>query len=249
MDLKTPENTENKDSRRRPLTRIQKLIGRTMLEAKQTKAFGYYSVWADVTDMVSMRKEYSRQTGIRLTTNDLVLTAIVRAAAVFPQVCAKPNLRAGLWEVPEKIGLGFAVAAPQGLVVPVIQDAGRLTLAEMAEASDTLLRRARANRLTPDDFDGATLVLSGLGMYGIEWFYAIAPPSANGIVSIGYIADEVVPAEGKPAIRKQLNVSLAIDQCAADEMTAAAFLRKIADLLEAPWTLTDKPNLPISSND
>lgn len=221
-----------------PLTRIQKLIGRTMLEAKRTKAFGYYSVWADVTEMVSMRKEYSRQTGVRLTTNDLVLYAMARAAAAYPQVCAKPNPETEEWEVPEHLGLGFAVAAPQGLVVPVIQDAGRMTLTEIAQASDALLRRARANQLTPDDFDGATLVLSGLGMYGIEWFYAIAPPSANGIVSIGYIADEVVPVEETPTIRKQLNVSLAIDQCAADEAAAAAFLRKIADFLEDPWTLT-----------
>jgi pyruvate dehydrogenase E2 component (dihydrolipoamide acetyltransferase) len=230
---------EDKEIRRLPLTRIQKLIGRTMLEAKQTKAFGYFSVWADATKMVSMRKEYSRKSGIRVTTNDLILCAMARAAGLYPQVCAKPNLQAGVWEVPERIGLGFAVAAPQGLVVPVIQDAGRMTLAQIAQASDGLLRRARANQLTPDDFDGATLVLSGLGMYGIEWFYAIAPPSANGIVSIGFIADEVVPESGVPVIRKQLNVSLAIDQCAADECTAAAFLRKIADFLEEPQTLTE----------
>lgn len=56
-------------------------------------------------------------------------------------------------------------------------------------------------RLRPDDFDGATLVLSGLGMYGIEQFYAIAPPSASGIGYIGYIKDTVVPVAGEPAVR------------------------------------------------
>lgn len=230
---------DNHENRHLPLTRIQKLIGRTMLEAKQTKAFGYFSVQADVTEMVSMRKEYSRQIGVRLTTNDLVLCAMARTAGMYPQVCSHADLESGVWMVPERIGLGFAVAAPQGLVVPVIQDAGRMTLKEIAEASDSLLRRARANRLTPDDFDGATLVLSGLGMYGIEWFYAIAPPSANGIVSIGYIVDEVVPAGEKTAVRKQLNLSLAIDQCVADDFTSGAFLRRIADFLEQPWSLTN----------
>jgi pyruvate dehydrogenase E2 component (dihydrolipoamide acetyltransferase) len=128
----------------------------------------------------------------------------------------------------------------------VIQDAGRLTLPEIAQAAEDLVRRARANQLRPDDFDGAALVLSGLGMYGIEQFYAIAPPSASSIVSIGYIKDTVVPVGGEPAVRKQLNVSLAIDQCVADELTAAGFLRCIADYLENPWSMVSSAPSPDS---
>jgi pyruvate dehydrogenase E2 component (dihydrolipoamide acetyltransferase) len=228
---------ENKETRFLPLTRIQKLIGHSMLQSKQTKAFGYFSVWTDVTELAAMRKEYSRQTGIRPTTNDLVLCAMARAAQRYLQVTAQVEPEGGELVIPEKFGLGFAVAAPQGLVVPVIQDAGRLTLPEIVQAADALIRRARANQLRPDDFDGATLVLSGLGMYGIEQFYAIAPPSASGIISIGYIKDSVVPVGGEPTVRKQLNVSLAIDQCFVDELTAAGFLRCIADHLENPWSM------------
>lgn len=238
-DPRELERMEHQESKRLPLTRIQKLIGHLMLESKQTKAAGYLSVWADVTDLPAMRKKYSRKTGVRVTTNDLLLYAMARALREIPLPSAVIDRQTDELVIPERIGLGFAVAAPQGLVVPVIQDACGKTLTELAQATDALLRRARANQLLPDDFEGANLVLSGLGMYGIEWFYAIAPPSATGIVSIGYIADHLVPINGKTEVRKRLNVSLAVDQCVADDFTAARFLRRVVDRLEDPWSMTD----------
>lgn len=222
-----------------PLTRFQKLIGHLMLRSKQTKAAGYLSVWADVTDLSAMRKKYSRKTGVRVTTNDLVLGAMARAALQVPLMTASIDRRTNELVIPEQIGLGFAVAAPQGLVVPVIPDACGKTLTQLAQASEALLRRARANQLLPDDFEGANLVLSGLGMYGIEWFYAIAPPSATGIVSIGYISDHLVPKNAKTEVRKRINVSLAVDQCLVDDFAAARFLRLVADQLEDPWSMTE----------
>lgn len=230
---------ESQEIRHLPLTRIQKLIGHLMLQSKQTKAAGYLSVWADVTDLPAMRKKYSRQTGVRTTTNDLVLYAMAAALREFPLLSAVIDRAGGQLVIPERIGLGFAVAAPQGLVVPVIQDAGSKTLTQIAQASEALLHRARANQLLPDDFEGANLVLSGLGMYGIEWFYAIAPPSATGILSIGYIGDYVAAVNGQPAARKRLNLSLAVDQCVADDFTAGRFLRRVADQLEDPWSMRD----------
>ncbi len=222
-----------------PLTRIQKLIGHLMLESKQTKAAGYLSVWADVTDLPQVRKKYSRRSGVRVTTNDMVLYAMARALREFPLPAASIDRSAGVLVIPERIGLGFAIAAPQGLVVPVIADAGGKTLTELAQATEALLRRARANQLLPDDFEGAHMVLSGLGMYGIEWFYAIAPPSATGIVSIGYIGDYAAVRDGRPQTRKRMNISLAVDQCVVDDFTAARFLRRVADSLEDPWSMTE----------
>lgn len=230
---------DTQETRRLPLTRIQKLIGHLMLQSKQTKATGYLSVWADVTDLPAMRKKYSKKTGVRVTTNDLVLHAMATALREYPLLSAGLDRAGGDLVIPERIGLGFAVAAPQGLVVPVIQDAGSKTLTQIAQASEALLHRARANQLLPDDFEGANLVLSGLGMYGIEWFYAIAPPSATGILSIGYIGECLMPIHGEPTVRKRLNLSLAVDQCVVDDFTAARFLRRIADQLEDPWSMRD----------
>jgi pyruvate dehydrogenase E2 component (dihydrolipoamide acetyltransferase) len=140
--------------------------------------------------------------------------------------------------IADNIGIGFAVAAPQGLVVPVIRNMNQKTLTQTAEASDLLVKKARSNKLTPDDFDGATIVLSGLGMYGVESFYAISPPAATGIISIGNIEEAVMPAGDGFQTRKMMYVSLAFDHRLVDEFYAVDFLKHVVDLLQNPDELT-----------
>lgn len=221
-----------------PLTRIQKLIGRLMLQSKQTKAAGYLSIHTDLTELTDMRRQYCRTAGVRATTNDFFFLAIARAIKKYPLLSATLDAARENFIVSEKIGVGFAVAAPQGLVVPVLQDVAEKTLIEISIESENLLNKARSNKLMPDDFDGANVVLTGLGMFGIHKFYAIAPPSATGIVSIGLIEDTVTVIEGKVAVRKMMDVSLAYDGQIIDEFYAADFLRYVVDQLQDPWSLT-----------
>lgn len=221
-----------------PLTRIQKLIGRLMLQSKQSKASGYLSIHADLTELTGMRREYCRKAGVRATTNDFFFLAIARAIKKYPLLAATIDAARENLVLSEKIGVGFAVAAPQGLVVPVLRDVGHKSLIEIAAASEILVVKSRSNKLTLEDFDGANVVLTGLGMYGIHQFYAIAPPSATAIVSIGLIEDAVVPMKGELCVRKRMDVSLAYDGQIVDEFYAGAFLRHIVDQLEDPWSLT-----------
>lgn len=220
-----------------PLTRIQKLIGVYMLQSKRTKANGYLRMQADLTELAALRKAYCKKTKTRVTTNDFFIYAIAQAILRYPLMAATIDEAMENMVIPEHIGVGFAVAAPQGLVVPVIHDMQDKTLAQTAEASDSLVKKARSNRLTPDDFDGATIVLSGLGMYGIESFYAISPPSATGIISIGNFEEKVVPAGKAFVTRKMMSVSMAFDQRLIDEFYAVRFLRHIVDLLRTPETM------------
>lgn len=229
-ELPTPESL--------PLTRIQRLIGSYMLQSKRTKANAYLAIRADLTELTGMRKVYCKQVGVRATTNDFFICAIARAISAFPLMAASLSPDHQTLQISSKTGVGFAVAAPQGLVVPVVQDVQHKSLKQLAVDSEELLNKARANRLLPDDFDGANIVLTGLGMYGIESFYAISPLSALGIVSIGNIEDVVVPTETGFVTRKKMHVALAFDQCVVDEFYAAGFLRHIIDALEDPWSLT-----------
>ena len=222
-----------------PLTRIQKLIGRLMLHSKQTKAAAYLSVRADLTELTAVRRNYFRKTGVRVTTNDFFCYAMARSILRYPLMAAAIDTKGRSLTIASQIGVGFAVAAPQGLVVPVIQNIGAKSLPQITAESELLLEKARANKLMPDDFDGANIVLTGLGMYGIHSFYAIAPPSATSILSIGIIEDTPAPVAGKPAVRKIMEVCLAFDQCVADEFCAAAFLRSVIDQIEQPRLLTD----------
>ncbi len=230
--------TEPRTSDRLPLSRIQRLIGGYMSQSKRSKANAYLTVRADLTELTAMRKAYCKQVGVRATTNDFFICAIARAIAAYPRMAAAFSKDGQSLELSEKIGVGFAVAAPQGLVVPVVQDVEHKNLPQLAEESEVLLKKARSNKLLPDDFDGANIVLTGLGMYGIESFYAISPLSALGIVSIGNIEDAIVPGQDGFRVRKMMYVSLAFDQCIVDEFYAAQFLRHCVDALEDPWSLT-----------
>jgi len=221
-----------------PLTRIQKLIGAYMLQSKRSKASAYLRMRADLTDLVSLRKAYCRRTKTRVTTNDFFIYAIAQAVKEYPLMAATIDPDGNDLVIAESIGVGFAVAAPQGLVVPVLKQMNDKTLAQTAVESEGLLKHARSNKLLPDDFDGANMVLTGLGMYGIESFYAISPPSATGILSIGNIEEAIVPSEDGFQTRKMMYVALAFDQRVMDEFYAAKFLRMVVDLLEDPTKLT-----------
>ncbi|MHC5172995.1 MAG: 2-oxo acid dehydrogenase subunit E2, partial [Planctomycetota bacterium] len=156
-----------------------------------------------------MRKKYCRRVNVRVTTNDFFIYAIARAIKEYPLMAATIDSSGNNLVIPESIGVGFAVAAPQGLVVPVLKQMNDRTLIETADESQRLLEKARANKLLPDDFDGANMVLTGLGMYGIESFYAISPPSATGILSIGNIEEAVMPVEGGFEMRRMMYAALA----------------------------------------
>lgn len=222
---------------RLPLTRIQRLIGGYMLQSKQTKPSAYIRMRADLTELVALCKQFCRTSGIRASTNDFFIYAIAQAVKEFPLMAAAIDGSGTHRIIAEHIGVGLAVAAPQGLVVPVLKEMERKTLAQTAAESEELLKKARSGKLMPSDFDGATMVLTGLGMYGIESFYAISPPSATGIISIGSIDEAVVPAGAGFGIRKMMYVAMAFDQRLAGEFYAAAFLRKVVDLLENPSVL------------
>ncbi len=221
-----------------PLSRIQKLIGDYMHQSKRDKACAYLRVRVDLTDLVAMRKKYCRQVKVRVTTNDFFIYAIARAIKEYPLMAATIDPSGNNLVIAENIGVGFAVAAPQGLVVPVLKQMNDKSLIETANDSQRLLEKARANKLLPDDFDGANMVLTGLGMYGIESFYAISPPSATGILSIGNIEEAVMPVDGGFEMRRMMYAALAFDQRVVDEFYAAQFLKMILDLLQNPAAMT-----------
>ncbi len=222
-----------------PLTRIQKLIGRLMTQSKQRSPCCYLQARADMTELAKMRKPYCREVGLRVTTNDFFFCAIARAAKKFPLTAAKFDETETHFEISEKIGIGFAVAAPQGLVVPVIKNTAEKSLVQIAEQSDDLLKKARANKLTPQDFQDANIVFTSLGMYGISSFFAIAPPGATGIISVGTIDNCFVPAGNDKNIRKIMSVALAVNRRIIDEFYAAKFLKDVIERIENPETLTN----------
>jgi len=220
-----------------PLTRIQKLIGKYMLQSKREGPCCYLETRADMTDLVAMRRPYCKKVGVRVTTNDFFFCAIGKAVRKFPLMAGHLEDNGAGVRIPDDVGIGFAVDASQGLVVPVIKNILGKSLPQIAARSNSLVEKARANKLTLDDFERADIVFSGLGMYGVSSFFAIKSPNVAGIISAGKLEERVVPSKGVMTMRKTMSIGLAVDRRIVDEFYAARFLSRTVELLEAPEML------------
>ena len=215
-----------------PLTRIQKLIGARMMASKSSKPCFYLRVKADVTELMSMRPGLRKQLGVKITTNAFYIKALALGAVKFPLMVGK--LEGDYIRIAEDINVGFAVMAPQGLVVPVVKNADRMSLAEIAEAEKELTYKARDNKLSLEELENETIALSNLGAYDIDTFIGIVPPPASTILAVGNILREVVPVDGEMVNRKMASLTLAVDHCVINGAYAAQFLNFLKSELEDP---------------
>ncbi len=126
-----------------------------------------------------------------------------------------------------RIHVGIAVAIDDGLIVPVVRDADRKRLGEIATEARELAQRARAGRLTPDEFTGGTFTLSNLGMFGIDNFTAVINPPEAAILAVGAGIKEPVVRDGQVVVRTTIKLTLTVDHRVLDGATAAAFLRDL----------------------
>jgi len=218
-----------------PRTRIQKLIGERMLKAKQSKPCFYIELKADVTELMGMRPKLKKQEGVKITTNAFYIRALAMAVKEHPLMIGR--LDGGSIRIADCINVGFAVNAPQGLVVPVIKDADEKTLIEVARLEKLLTEKARSNKLTLEDVEGETIALSNLGSYGVDSFVGIVPLPASTILAVGNVINEIVPKDGKATVRKMVSLTLAVDRTVVDEVYAARFLNLIKEQLQNPHRL------------
>jgi len=215
-----------------PLTRIQKLIGDRMLQSKHSKPCFYLEARADVTELMALRPKLRKSLGVRITTNTFYIHILGLAAEKYP--LALGRFEGDRITIAGRINVGFAVNAPQGLVVPVIKDAADKTLAQIAREEILLTDKARDNKLTLEEIEGETIALSNLGAYGIDSFLGIIPPPASTILSVGNVIHEVICRPGEITTGKIVRLSVAADRRVLDEIYAAEFLNYIKDRLQNP---------------
>jgi pyruvate dehydrogenase E2 component (dihydrolipoamide acetyltransferase) len=135
------------------------------------------------------------------------------------------------------INMSLAIAVPDGVVAPVIHNANKATLAEIAEQRAALAERARAGRLVPADLSAGTFTISNLGMFKVDSFTAIITPPQAAILAVGAVADRVVAVGGKPAVRPMMTLSLSSDHRVVDGARSAAFLNDVVEAIRAPQEL------------
>lgn len=218
-----------------PLTRIQKLIGQRMLESKRTKPCFYMGIEADTTELMDSRHELKKRLGVKITSNAFYIKALGLAVKEFPLMVG--SLDDDTIKIADCINVGFAVSAPQGLVVPVVKEADKKTLAEIATLEKELTDKARSNKLTLDEITGETIGLSNLGVYDIDSFIGIVPPPATTILNVGNTLRTAVPQDGRIIVRKITDLTIAVDARVVPDPYAAKFLARIAELLQEPKQL------------
>jgi pyruvate dehydrogenase E2 component (dihydrolipoamide acetyltransferase) len=187
----------------------------------------------DAGGLQAWRETARRRPGCEaLTHSDLLIRICAAALREHPRVNA--TWRDGSVIAQDEINVGLAVATGEALVVPVIHGADTLDLPALAARRAQLVEAARAGRLAPADVQGGTFTVSNLGMYGVDAFLAVVNAPQAAILAVGRIADRVVAADGGPAIRPVMTLSLSFDHRVVDGARGAQFLDTLAALVEEP---------------
>lgn len=173
----------------------------------------------------------------KLTYTDLLVKLVAQALRAHPRVNAA-WINGGI-VANQGVHIGLAVAVEDGLLVPVIRDADKMGLEEIAQARADLVSRAQAGKLGVDELQGGTFTISNLGMFGIDQFSAIINPPQAAILAVGRIADRVVAVDGKAKVRPMMTLNLSSDHRVVDGARAARFLDYLAALIEDPMRLLD----------
>jgi pyruvate dehydrogenase E2 component (dihydrolipoamide acetyltransferase) len=215
-----------------PLSNIRKTISRRLTAAWQIPVFQLQTS-ADMTRVNALvARLRERDPDVRVTVTDVLTKVSAQALMRHREVNAEFTEEAILLHPTANVGL--AVAAPQGLVVPVIRSAERLSVIEIAGVRADLVARARENKLRAEDIEGGTFTISNLGMYAVESFTAMLNPPQAAIVAVGATEDRVVPAGGETAVRPMVTLTATFDHRAVDGAPAAAFLQTLKESLEDP---------------
>ncbi len=216
----------------RPLSSVRRTIARRLTQAWTVPAF-QLTVNADMTRANELvRKQRELNPDVRITITD-VLTKVSAQALMRHRDMNVQYADDALLAFPSA-DVGIAVAAPQGLVVPVVHAAERLTIARIAEVRGDLVGRARDGKLRKDDVEGGTFTISNLGMYDVDQFIAVLNPPQASILAVGATRDQVVPVDGDLHILPLMTMTLTCDHRAVDGATGAEFLRTLKAYVEDP---------------
>jgi len=214
-------------------TPMRRIVGERMTKSKQTAPHFYLSMDVDMTEITRQRNAL-KEKGESLvpSINDFILGACARGLRDFPSLNAAFTNH-GV-EMYSDINIGLAVALEEGLVVPVIRNADRLSLQELTKQSRELAEKAQKKKLFPLDYEAGTFTVSNLGMFGVDNFIAIINPPQCAILAIGQVAPRVVPHGEGIAVRPMMTMSLSADHRVVDGAIAARFLQEVKRLLERP---------------
>jgi pyruvate dehydrogenase E2 component (dihydrolipoamide acetyltransferase) len=219
-----------------PLTTMRKTIARRLTQSLGPVPHFFLTTEIDMERAWEAREQLAGLgDAYRLSFNDLLIKAVALALRRHQAVnAAFLDDRVRYYG---DVHVGVAVAIDDGLITPVIRFADRKGLLEIAAEARSLAERARARRLQPEEYTGATFSVSNLGMFDIDEFTAVINPPESGILAVGRIARRPVVQDGALAVRRTMRVTMSCDHRVVDGATGAKFLQTLKTMLENPLAM------------
>ena len=216
---------------------VRRLIAERMSEAKRNIPHFAYVEEVDVTELEALRRHLNSKSGPgepALTYLPLVIAALIRALASFPQCNVLYDAARGVLVRHRAVHVGVATQTPEGLKVPVVRHAERLTLAALAAEIRRMTERARANKASREELVGSTITVTSLGKLGGIASTPIINAPEVAIIGLNKAVERPVVHEGAVAIRRIMNLSSSFDHRFVDGYDAAAMIQALKELLEHP---------------
>ena len=221
-----------------PLTRMRAQIARVTTRSKTEIPHFYVTTQIDMSDAMALRRQINdnlKDDGVRVSVNDLIIKACVNTLKKYPKLNAYFS-EEGI-ELHSSINVGIAIAEEDGLTMPAILDCGSKSLAQVAAASDDLIRRTQSGTLQPDEYTGGTFSISNMGMFDVTSFAAIIQPPQSAVLAVGTVQKIPVVRDDEVTVSEVMNATLSVDHRVSDGSEGARFIVEVKNQLENPLKL------------
>lgn len=226
------------EDRREPLRGMRKVIAERMRESHNLYPAATLTTEVDMTELNKLRAQLNTQLakkGVKLSVTDLLVKAA--AKALRDNEVVNTSLEGDEIVYHSRVNIGIAVAVPNGLLVPVVRDADRLSLEQIGAESKRLIAKAKDGTISGDDMAGGTFSLTNLGMVGIDAFTPLINMPQSAILGVGRTVEKPAVVDGQIAIRAKAVLSITHDHRVIDGYPAALFLQSMTYYIENPCLL------------
>ena len=227
--------TTSKYSTQKPSS-MRKIIAERTTKAKNNIPHFYLTIESNVDKLLKLRKQINQQyQNTKISVNDIFVKALSMAQKMNPE--SNVSWINNQLVKYSSVDVSLAVALKEGLVTPIIKNTDLKGLLEISIEIKELVNKAKSGKLLPEDYNGGTISISNLGMYGISEFTAIISEPQSMILAIGSIQKKLILEDGNIRETNIVNSTLSVDHRALDGATAAKFLKDFNDILENPFNI------------
>lgn len=224
-----------------PMNMMRRVIAKRMSDSYFSAPTFVLNYEVDMSEVTLLRKKLidpiKEKTGKKLTVTDIVSLAVVRTLINHPYINASLTNDGTQIELHNYVNLAMAVGMDEGLLVPVVHNADKMSLLELTVKLKDITERAVSKKLTPQDQEGSTFTISNLGMYGVESFTSIINQPNSAILSIAGTKQMPVVKDGEIVVKPIMKMSLTSDHRVINGLAAAKFMQELKALLESPLPL------------